>query len=289
MGDASDTSRAAADRAAADLAAAGRAATDSAVADLTGLVRAAYEAEPLSFAAGPEQVYAALAGALAAHVAPRLARARVLDLGAGTGVAGRAALAAGAAQVAAADLAVGPLRQSRPLLSPVAADAAALPFRDRSFAVVLAAFSLTHAGSLGATLAESRRVGGVLAASAFAPGWGHPAKAAVDAVLARFGYRPPPWYVTFKRDTEPLLGDAPLVRELALAAGYSRVDSSVLTVPTGLSGAAELAGWRLGMAHIAPFASSLDIKRQAELRQAAAEAVRGCEPLTVRMLVHIAS
>ena len=159
----------------------------------------------------------------------------MLDLGAGTGVAGRAALAAGAAEVAAVDLAVGPLRQCEPPLSPLAADAAALPFRDDSFAVVLAAFSLTHAASLGAALAESRRVGRVLAASAFAPGWGHPAKTAVDAVLARFGYRPPAWYVTFKQDTEPQLGDAQLVRELALAAGYSRVKSSVLAVPTGLS------------------------------------------------------
>ena len=97
-------------------------------------------------------------------------------------------------------------------------------------------------------------MGDVLAASAFAPGWGHPAKGAVDAVLARFGYRPPPWYLTFKHDVEPRLGDTRLVRELALAAGYSRVDSSVLTVPTGLSGPAELAAWRLGMAHIAPFA-----------------------------------
>jgi SAM-dependent methyltransferase len=283
VGDAGDTSRAAAERAAAGLTAAE-----------PGSVRAAYEAEPWSWASGPEPVYAALARALAEHVAPLLTGVRVLDLGAGTGVAGRAALAAGAAHVAAADVAVGPLRQCAlhqfglPL-SPVAADAAALPFRDQSFAVVLAAFSLTHVGGLGVALAESRRVGDVLAASAFAPGWGHPAKAAVDAVLAQFGYHPPPWYVTFKHDTEPRLSDTRLVRELALTAGYSRVDSSVLTVPTGLSGPAELAAWRLGMAHIAPFASSLDIERQAELRHAAAAAVRGSEPLTVSMLVHVAS
>ena len=216
MGDAGDTSRAAAeratadltaaDRAAADLTAADRAVADRGVAELTGSVRAAYEAEPWSWASGPEPVYAALAGALAEHVTPLLTGMRVLDLGAGTGVAGLAALTAGAACVVAADVAVGPLRQCRLPLSPVAADAAALPFRDQSFAVVLAAFSLTHVGGLGVALAESRRVGDVLAASAFAPGWGHPAKAAVDAVLAQFGYRPPPWYVTFKHDTEPTPG-----------------------------------------------------------------------------------
>ena len=268
---------------------AGRAAADLGSADVTGSVRAAYEAEPRSWAAGPEPVYAALAEALVAHVAPLLPGAPVLDLGAGTGVVGRAALAAGAAEVAAADLAIAPLRRCAPPLRPVCADATALPFRDRSFAVVLAAFSLTHAVSLGAALAESRRVGRVLAASAFAPGWGHPAKAAVDAVLARFGYRQPDWYLAFKRDTEPRLGDTQLVRELALAGGYSQVRSSVLAVPTGLSAPAQLAAWRLGMAHIAPFGGSLPLARQAELRQAAEDAVSGCEPLTVGMLVHVAS
>jgi hypothetical protein len=138
-------------------------------------------------------------------------------------------------------------------------------------------------------LAESRRVGRALAATAFAPGWGHPAKTAVDAVLARFGYWPPPWYLTFKQDAEPQLGDTPLVHQLALAAGYRRVESRVIAVPTGLSTSAELAAWRLGMAHIAPFAGSLDIERQAELRLAAEDAVDGCEPLVVDVLVHVAT
>jgi SAM-dependent methyltransferase len=234
-------------------------------------------------------VYEALAGALAAHVAPLLADARVLDLGAGTGAAGRAALAAGAAVVIAADVAATPMRHCRPPLHAVAADAAALPFRSESFGVVLAAFSLTHVGNLGAALAQARRVGQVLAASAFAPGWGHPAKAAVDGVLPRFGYRPPAWYVTFKNDSEPRLGDAPMVRQLALGVGYSRTESSVLAVPTGISDPAELAAWRLGMAHIAPFARALDAAQRAELQLAAADAVRGCEPLVVDMLVHVAT
>ena len=267
-----------------DAGSAGRAA-----AELTGSVRAAYEAASQSWVAGPEPVYAALAAALATHVAPMLIGARVLDLGAGTGVAGRAAVAAGATEVAAADLAVSPLRRCGPQLRPVAADATALPFRDRSFDVVLAAFSLTHARQLSAALTESRRVGRALAATAFAPGWGHPAKMAVDGVLARFGFRPPPWYLTFKQDAEPQLGDTRLVHQLALAAGYRRVESRVIAVPTGLSGPAELAAWRLGMAHIAPFARSLDAAKRAELQLAAADAVGGCEPLVVDMLVHVAT
>ena len=260
-----------------------------AAAELTGSVRAAYEAASQSWVAGPEPVYAALAAALATHVAPMLIGARVLDLGAGTGVAGRAAVAAGATEVAAADLAVSPLRRCGPQLRPVAADATALPFRDRSFDVVLAAFSLTHARQLGAALTESRRVGRALAATAFAPGWGHPAKTAVDGVLARFGFRPPPWYLTFKQDAEPQLGDTRLVHQLALAAGYRRVESRVIAVPTGLSGPAELAAWRLGMAHIAPFAGSLDVQRRAELWLAAEDAIGDCEPLVVDLLVHVAT
>ena len=263
--------------------------TRRAAAQLTGSVRAAYEAAPQSWTAGPEPVYAALATALAAHVAPLLTGARVLDLGAGTGVAGRAAVAAGATEVVAADLALAPLRRCGPPLRPVSADATALPFRDRSFDVVLAAFSLTHARRLGAALTESRRVGRALAATAFAPGWGHPAKTAVDAVLARFGYRPPPWYLTFKQDTEPQLGDTPLVHRLALAAGYRQVESRVIAVPTGLSAPAELVAWRLGMAHIAPFCGSLDFERQADLRLAAEDAIDGCEPLVVDVLVHVAT
>jgi SAM-dependent methyltransferase len=262
--------------------------TGSGTAELSSPVRAAYEAAREAWASGPAPVYTALAGALAAHVAPLLAGARVLDLGAGTGAAGRAALAEGAAEVVAADVAVAPLRHCGPPLRPVAADVAALPFRDASFGVVLAAFSLTHVGDLSAGLAQTRRIGRVLAASAFAPGWRHPAKAAVDGVLARYGYRPPAWYVTFKNDTEPRLGDPQLVRQLALAAGYRRTESSVLAVPTRLSEPAELAAWRLGMAHIAPFARSLDDAHREELRLAAADALRGCEPLVIDMLVHVA-
>ena len=259
-----------------------------AAAALTGSVRAAYDAVRQS-RTGPEPVYAALAGALVAHVAASLPSARVLDLGAGTGTAGRAALAAGAAEVVAADLALAPLRQCEPPLRRVAADAAALPFRDDSFTVVLAAFSLTHASDLGAALAQARRVGRMLVASTFAPGWGHPAKTAVDVVLSRFGYRPPAWYPTFKQETEPRLGDTRLVRELAAAAGYSRVESTVIGVSTGLAAPAQLAAWRLGMAHIGPFVASIDVARQADLRHAAEGAVSGCEPLVVDMLVHVAS
>jgi ubiquinone/menaquinone biosynthesis C-methylase UbiE len=263
-------------------------------AELSRRVRGAYEAAAQTWPGGPAAVYQALATSLVSQTTRYVAGARVLDIGAGTGAVSRAALAAGAAEVVAADLAVGALRAgaqlraARPAWLPVVADAAALPFCDDSFGLVLAGFSLTHAERLDVALSEARRVGPVLAASSFAPGWTHPAKAAVDAVLTRFGYRPPSWYRTLKHDTEPGFSDAGLFRRLALAAGFTDCQSMAVTVPTGLSAPRELAAWRLGMAHIGPFVRSLDPARQGALRQAAEAAIGGGDPLVVGMLVHLA-
>ncbi len=257
-------------------------------AELTNEVRAAYETAAQSWPHGPEAVYTALARSLVEQAAPYVAGARVLDIGAGTGVVGRAALAAGAAEVVAADLAVGLLREGGPALHPVVADAATLPFRNDSFGLVLAGFSLTHTARLDAALSQARRVGRVLAASTFAPGWTHPAKSAVDAVLAGFGYRPPPWYLMFKQDTEPGFGDARLFRQHARAAGYRHCQSATVAVPTGLSAPGELAAWRLGMAHVAPFVSELDSARRSQLWRAAEAAVGDDNALVVGMLVHVA-
>jgi SAM-dependent methyltransferase len=260
--------------------------------------RAAYEEAAPLWAAGPERVYASLARALVAcavdvltdggPTGSRLAGLRVLDLGAGTGVAGRAALAAGASSVVSADFAPGMLRRCGADLHPVAADATALPFRDGRFDLALAAFCLGHLDRPAAGLHEARRVSAVLAASSFAPGWSNPAKAAVDDVLGSFGYRPPPWYVTFKRDAEPWASHPAALGRDCASAGFSEVRLRRVTVDTGLSSPAQLAAWRLGMAHVAPFMCSLPAARQADLRQAAEAAVTGMGPLVVSMLVLIA-
>ena len=258
---------------------------------MTSEVRAAYQASARLWSEGPAPVYAVLARALVACAGGPPPGGRVLDLGAGTGVAGQAALAAGAATVVPADVSVDMLRRGldrgldRGRVWPVAADAGALPFRDGCFDLVLAAFCLGHLDLPGAGLREARRVAPALAASAFAAGWNHPAKAAVDEVLGAFGYRPPPWYVTFKRDTEPWASDPVLVSRDAAAAGYTEIRLRTITVDTGLSRPAELAAWRLGMAHVAPFVSALSAARRASLRRAAAAAVAGTGPLMVGMLV----
>jgi SAM-dependent methyltransferase len=233
----------------------------------------------------------------------------VLDLGAGTGVAGQAALAAGARRVVSADLSEGMLRRGRggtpvvadpvvadpvvadPLVAdPVVADAVALPFRDGRFDLVLAAFCLNHLGRVEDGLAEARRVGAAIAASTFAPGWTHPAKDAADDALRSFGYRPPDWYTALAPGSRA--GDPDVLVGSAAAAGFTRVQVRTVAVPTELASPAELVSWRLGMAHYAPFLRSLDPAGRAAARRAAERAVAAAMPdgpLVVSMAVLTAS
>ena len=278
----------AAELAPAELVPAERVSAELAPAELAAGLRAGYDAAAGEWADGPGLMYAQLARVLVAAAPVPLAGRLVLDLGAGAGVAGRAALAAGARHVVGADLSEGMLRHSGDALPaagyPVAADAVALPFRDASFDLVVAAFCLNHLSSLAAGLAEARRVGGAIAASLFAPGWTHPAKDAVDAALRPFGYREPAWHACLSLDADRLAGRAE-------AAGFSQLRVRTVTVPAGLVTPAELAAWRLGLAQFAPFLHSLDApartaaRRAAEraVAQAAGQAGAGPAPLAVSM------
>ena len=230
-------------------------------------------------------MYAPLARTLVEAAPLPVGGGRVLDLGAGTGLAGRAALAAGADRVVAADLAVAMLRQAGPAQYPVVADAAALPFRDQAFDLVVAAFCLNHLSRPGVALREVRRVGRGFAASTFAPGWTHPAKLAVDEALRPFGFQPPAWYSSMQRQAGPAAQDPSRLAAQAAAAGFAGVRVRTMTVPTGLSTPAQLASWRLGLAQIAPFLQSLDAGQRQAARRAAEQAVAGTGPLVVSMLV----
>ncbi len=269
------------------------AAAELAAAGLTAGVRAGYDAAAEDWADGPGPMYAQLARALVAVAPVPLAGRLVLDLGAGAGVAGRAALAAGARRVVAADLSEGMLRRGGGGGRPVAADAVALPFRDGSFDLVVAAFCLNHLDSLAAGLTEARRVGAAMAASMFAPGWTHPAKDAVDDAVRSFGYRPPAWHTNLQPGSRA--SDPKELARCAAAAGFTRVEARTMAVPTGLATPAELVSWRLGMAHVAPFMRSLDAPGRAAVRRAAEQAVAAAAdsgpvmPLVVSMVVLTAS
>jgi SAM-dependent methyltransferase len=259
-------------------------------AELTAGLRAGYDVAAEGWAEGPGPMYAELARVLVAAAPVPLAGRVVLDLGAGVGVAGQAALAAGARRVVEVDLSEGMLRRGGGGC-PVAADAVALPFRDGRFDLVVAAFCLNHLDNLAAGLAEVRRVGPAIAASMFAPGWTHPAKEAVDDAVRSFGYRPPAWHTILAPGSRA--SDPQVLARCAVAAGFTRVQARATVVPTRLVTAAELVSWRLGMAHVAPFMRSLDEPRRAAVRRAAEQAVAAVSgpdmPLAVSMVVLTAS
>jgi SAM-dependent methyltransferase len=266
-----------------------------ALAELNTGLRAGYDAAADGWDAGPGPLYEPLARALVAAAPLSLAGRVVLDLGAGTGVAGRAALAAGARRVVGADLSEAMLRRHTVMGAaakdgavscPVTADAVALPFRDGCFDLVLAAFCLNHLSRLDDGLAELRRVGAAIAASTFAPGWTHPAKDAVDEAARSFGYRPPSWYTALAPGERA--ADPHLLAACAAAAGFARVRTCTVAVPTPVATPARLAAWRLGMAHYAPFLRALDAPAQVAVRRAAEQAVAvsgATGPLIVEMTV----
>jgi SAM-dependent methyltransferase len=251
-------------------------------------VAAAYDAGAPGWLSGPEPLYARLAAAMLQTAAVPVTDARVLDVGAGTAVAGRAARAAGASLVVAVDLAAAMLRGCGPGITPVVADAARLPFAAGAFDLVLSACCLSHLPDPQRGVGEARRVGTVLVASAFAAGWTHPAKAAVDDVLACSGFVSPPWYTRLKREGEPAVDDPARLTWLARTAGYRDVTVRTVDVAAGLSTPAALVAWRLGLAHVAPFVAALPARRRAETRRAAelaVAAVAGPPPLVVPLLV----
>lgn len=248
-------------------------------------VAAAYGAAATAWRSGPDEVYERLARALLAAAPVPLRGARVLDLGAGTGAASRAGRDAGAALVVAVDLAERMLAQGTGWTASLVADGARLPFRDGAFDLVVAACCLSHCLDPGQVLRECRRSAGAVLASAFPAGWTHPAKDAVDEIAAAYGYSPPEWYVRVKAVGERRVDDPEALRQLATEAGFRWVSVTASTVRTEVASAAQLARWRLGMAHMAPFVAALPPLQRAGLEGAAEAALASAPPLAVPLLV----
>lgn len=249
----------------------------------------AYDRSAEGWRRGPEAVYARFAEALIANAPVDLVGARVLDVGAGTAVAGRAAIAAGAQDVVASDIAAAMLRHRGQGIGAVAADAARLPFRSGSFDLAVAGLCLGHLPDPASALVEIRRVAAAAAASAFAPGWTHPAKAGVDEVMAAFGFVEPAWYRRVKQDTEPAVNDPDALEALARSAGFAEVRVSRVQVDSGLRTAAQVVDWRFGMAHLAPFVAGLSTADRERARAAAEAEVAGSGPVVVPLLILSAS
>lgn len=241
---------------------------------------AAYSATGALWECGPSRIYDRLAAVLVGRSPVPLAGRRVLDVGAGTGAASRAALAAGAADVVALDAAYGMLAHHadvRP--AAVVGDILALPFPASTFGASVAAFSLNHLEDPVAGLRELARVtgpGGTVLAATYAEGDDHPVKAAVSAALAARGWAPDPWYRSMMTRIVPLLASP---ERFAAAAGAAGLDADVqaVRVPFPELDAMDLVAWRLGMVQHAPFVADLpDAERRAVVADALA--LLGDEP-----------
>ncbi|HVE62267.1 MAG TPA: class I SAM-dependent methyltransferase [Mycobacteriales bacterium] len=252
-------------------------------ADLT----AAYNATGRAWQVGAGPVYDRLADVVVGQCPVPLAGARVLDLGAGTGAAWRAARRRGA-NVVAVDIAVGMLTAAARRPPSVAGDAVALPFLPGSFDAVIAAFSLNHLARPVAGLREAVRVlaaGGGLVVSAYSADDHHPVKAATDAAAAARGWRPEPWYLALRERAVPRLATVERAGQVAAEAGLDGADLRTVRVSFPELGARDLVAWRLGMAQLAPFVAGLPRQARAALVRDALGRLGPEPPVLVRSLV----
>ena len=248
-------------------------------------MREAYDASASAWASGPQAAYEVMADELVAAAPQDVHGAVVLDLGAGTGPAARAARRAGAARVVGVDLSSRMLLEGTGWDGVIVGDATRLPVRDRCFDLTVAACCLGHLPDPRAALVEARRVSPAIVASAFRAGWTHPAKALVDDVAARHGYVVPSWYSWLKADVEPAVDDPDRLGAFARAAGYGAVDVTTTEVDVGVRTPDELATWRLGMAHLAPFVESLAPDAREHLREECVRELRGSPVLVIPLVV----
>lgn len=251
----------------------------------------AYSAAGEAWHDGPTRIYDILAREQLACAQVSLAGAAVLDLGAGTGAATRAAADAGARSVTAVDVAAGMLLVDRDRRPPaVIADALSLPFADGVFDTVVAAFSLNHVDDPVAALGEASRVtrgGGWVLSSSYADDDGHSVKRIVDEVAARWGWNPGEWYLQFRRQTAPRLATTDRVRDAAAAAGLVEIVVEPRSVVFADLGPAEMVRWRLGMAQLAGFIAGLEAQSRRTLEEEAVGALGTDPPILERSVLFL--
>jgi SAM-dependent methyltransferase len=251
----------------------------------------AYSSAGGTWEAGPGLIYNRLAEVLLDACPVPIDGRLVLDVGAGTGAASRAAIARGAA-VCALDFAFGMLEHEHAVRPPaLVGDAVVLPVRDRAVDIVVAAFSYNHLTEPERGLREAGRVlrpAGVVVASAYAEDDTHPAKDAAEAALGAVGWLPPRAYATMKGDAIPRLATEERARAAVRSSGLEAVDVQMLQVAFPELLAEDLVRWRLGMAHTASFFHSLAQSDQDRVIADAVGRMAGAPPLVRSMVVIVA-
>lgn len=254
-------------------------------------IAGAYSTTGGAWQRGPGRIYDRLSEVLVAASPVPPAGGRVLDVGAGTGAATRAVLAAGAAEVVAVDAALGMLAHFPGRPPVVAGDALALPFANACFDAAVAAFSINHLADPAAGLREMARVtrpGGALLASAYAADDTHPVKAAVEAALTARGWEPEPWYARLRVEAVPKMATVDACATAAAAAGLDATVDGV-EVPFPDLTPEDLVAWRLGMAQHAPFVAGLSANQREELATDAVALLGPEAPPLVRSILIVAA
>lgn len=249
---------------------------------------AGYSATGSCWQDGPGLVYDTLATVLVENSPHPLQAATVLDVGAGTGAASRAAIRAGAQTVIAVDATWGMVASDVDQRPPaVVGDARRLPLRSACVDVVLAAFSLNHLRDPAAGFVEAARVvrrGGAIVVSTYAHDDTHPVKVAVEEALSARGWTAPQWHTEMRRDAVPRLATIAGCTAAAHAAGLDPTVRHV-RVPFPNLEARQLIAWRLGMAQHAPFVRTLTLGERAALEADAIARLGPDPPSLVRSIL----
>jgi ubiquinone/menaquinone biosynthesis C-methylase UbiE len=251
-------------------------------------LRGVYDGAGAAWSRGPSRLYDRLAQRIVESTGNSLRGCLVLDAGAGAGAVSRALRDAGATPIAL-DSSADMLAQIGSATPAIVGDMCTQPFLDASFDAAVSAFTISHLENPEQALLETRRVvrpHGLVIAAVFGATSSNASKDAVDRIAAEYGFVAPAWHETLKTRTEPLTNVPERLRACAEAAGLRRVSIDDVIVDSGLDSPQALVEYRIGMAHLAPFVSSLAPReRRLFIRRATAEVAHSGQAIRPRVLI----